>query len=137
MSVTVFHRLLRGELPSAKIYEDAHIYAFMDAFPQSKGHALIIGKKGAADLLQMDDDTLCHIIRFSRRLANAQEKVFRPDGIRVMQLNGAAAGQSVFYYHMHLLPIWANRSLAPDGDKAVDFATLKAQADALTKALPA
>lgn len=135
MSTTVFHQLLNGELPSATIYQDAYIYAFMDAFPQSRGHALIIGKKGAPDLLRMDDDTLCHIVRFSRRLANAQQKVFRPDGIRVMQLNGTAAGQTVFYYHMHLLPVWADQPLAPHGDKAVDFATLEAQADALAEAL--
>lgn len=135
MPTTVFNQILNGELPSAKIYQDPHIYAFMDAFPQSKGHALIIGTKGAPDLFCMDDETLCHIVRFSRRLANAQQKVFRPDGIRVMQLNGAAAGQTVFYYHMHLIPVWANQTLAPHGDKAVAFATLKAQAGALSEAL--
>lgn len=135
MSKTVFHQILNGELPSAKIYRDPHIYSFMDAFPQSKGHALIIATKGAPDLFSMDDDILCHIVRFSRRLANAQQKVFRPDGIQVMQLNGAAAGQTVFYYHMHLIPVWSDQTFAPHGDKAVAFATLKVQADALAEAL--
>lgn len=135
MADTVFHKILRGEIPSAKIYEDADIFAFMDAFPQAKGHALIIAKNAAPDLFDMPEASLAQIIRFSRRLARAQRKVFAPAGIRVMQFNGEAAGQTVFYYHMHLLPVYAGQSEAQHGGKAADFAELQAQAAALAAAL--
>lgn len=135
MAETIFHKILRGEIPSAKIYEDEHIYAFMDAFPQAKGHALIIAKQGAPDLFEMPEESLAHIIRFSRRLAHAQKQVFAPEGIRVMQFNGEAAGQTVFYYHMHLLPVYAHTAEAQHASKAADFAELQAQAAQLASAL--
>lgn len=137
MSDTVFHKILRGEIPCAKIYEDAHIFAFMDAFPQAKGHALIIAKEGAENLFEMPEEPLAHIIRFSRRLARAQRQVFAPEGIRVMQFNGEAAGQTVFYYHMHLLPVYAGQKEEQHGDKAADLAELQAQAAQLAAALEA
>ncbi len=137
MSETIFHKILRGEIPSAKIYEDDYIYAFMDAFPQSKGHALIIAKDGAADLFDMPEESLAHVIRFSKRLARAQRAVFAAEGVRVMQFNGAAAGQTVFYYHMHLQPIYADTDIHAHAstDNMVALEILQEQADALAKAL--
>lgn len=135
MSDTVFHKILRKEIPCAKIYEDAQIFAFMDAFPQTKGHALIIAKQGSPDLFDMPEEALAHIIRFSRRLARAQRQVFAPDGIRVMQFNGEAAGQTVFYYHMHLLPVYEGAQEERHAGKAADMADLQAQAAALAAAL--
>lgn len=135
MSDTIFHKILSGELASAKIYEDDFIFAFMDAFPQAKGHALIIGKNGSADLFDMDDEILGHIIKFSKKLARAQREVFQPEGIRVMQFNGAAAGQTVFYYHMHLLPVYKNETLNAHADKAVALDELQQQAELLRIAL--
>lgn len=134
---TVFHKILAGEISCAKIYEDAHILAFMDAFPQAKGHALIIAKTGSADIFGMDEASLAHIIRFSKKLALAQKAVFSPDGIKVMQFNGAAAGQTVFYYHMHLLPVYLDEKEEKHGDKAVDLRVLEEQAQALSAALEA
>lgn len=135
MAETIFHKLLAGELPCAKIYEDDTIFSFMDAFPQSKGHSLIIAKNGTPDIFEMDDNVLAHIIQFSKRLANAQKKVFQPDGIRIMQFNGAAAGQTIFYYHMHLIPVWENQMQEKHADKAVPFDVLQAQAKQLAEAL--
>ncbi|SUO97089.1 purine nucleoside phosphoramidase [Suttonella ornithocola] len=136
MKETVFHKILSGSIPSAKIYEDDNIYAFMDAFPQAKGHALIIPKYYAAEnLFDMNDEVLAKIIQFSRRLACAQKKVFQPDGLKVMQFNGEVAGQTVFYYHMHLLPVYQNQVESKHADKAVDLEILKEQAKALSKAL--
>lgn len=136
MQETVFHKILDGSIPCAKIYEDDYLLSFMDAFPQSKGHALIIPKQGASEnLFDMDDEVLACIIQFSRKLARAQRKVFQPDGIRVMQFNGEAAGQTVFYYHMHLLPVYLNVEEEKHSDKAVEFATLKAYAEQLAGAI--
>lgn len=136
MQETVFHKILDGSIPCAKIYEDDYILSFMDAFPQSQGHALIIAKQGASeDIFEMDDDILARIIKFSRKLARAQRKVFQPDGIRVMQFNGEAAGQTVFYYHMHLMPVYKDDAEEKHGEKAVEFSTLKAQAEQLAGAL--
>jgi len=86
MSDTIFHKILAGEIPCAKIYEDEHLFAFMDAFPQSKGHSLIIPKTFAPDLLTAHPESLQHIIVFSQKLARAQKKALAADGIKVVQI---------------------------------------------------
>lgn len=136
MSETVFDLILRGDIPCAKIYEDGQLLSFMDAFPQSRGHALIIPKRKCESLFDIDDDSLKAIVTFSRKLAAAQRKVLQADGIRVCQFNGAAAGQSVFYYHMHLIPIWQGKSLSEHGGKMADADELTALARQLAEALP-
>ncbi|MDO4643467.1 MAG: HIT family protein [Cardiobacteriaceae bacterium] len=135
MADTIFNKILSGEIPCAKIYEDDMIFAFMDAFPQSKGHSLIIPKRYAANLLEMDVESLQKIITFSQNLAQAQKKALAADGIRVVQYNGEAAGQTVFYYHMHLIPMWANQSLGMHGKGAADLVELQKTADMIAAAL--
>lgn len=135
MSDTIFHKILTGEIPCAKIYEDDNLFSFMDAFPQSKGHSLIIPKRFATDLLDADPASLQHIITFSQKLARAQKQALQADGIRVVQYNGEAAGQSVFYYHMHLIPMWAGKTLGSHGKGAADLAELRDTADAIRAAL--
>lgn len=134
-SDTVFDKILRGEIPCAKIFEDDAIFSFMDAFPQSRGHALIIPKRKCESLLDIDEDALASVVRFSKKLAAAQRKVLNPDGIRVCQFNGAAAGQTVFYYHMHLIPMWEDKTLAEHGGGMADLAALQDLAKALAGAL--
>lgn len=104
--MTVFQKILDGQLPSVKLFEDDWIYVFMDAFPQSEGHSLIIPKKAAPDLFSLDAESLQRIALFSQKLARALKKALQADGIKIMQFNGAAAGQTVFHYHMHLIPAW-------------------------------
>ena len=135
MSDTIFHKILTGEIPCAKIYEDDHLFSFMDAFPQSKGHSLIIPKHFATNLFDADPASLQHIILFSQKLARAQKQALQADGIRVVQYNGEAAGQSVFYYHMHLIPMWAGQALGAHGKGAADLAGLRDTADAIRAAL--
>lgn len=110
--MTIFQKILNGEIPSVKIYENELIYSFMDAFPQSTGHALIIPKQPAPDLFTVAPEALSAIILFSQKLALAQKEALHPDGIKVMQFNGASAGQTVFHYHMHLIPVWDGQDLA-------------------------
>lgn len=125
MTDSIFHQIIAGKIPAAKIYEDEYIFAFMDAFPQTKGHALIVPKKFAPDLFTIDKNSLSHIIQFSQKLARAQKKALDADGIRVVQYNGAAAGQTVFYYHMHLIPMWDGTSPGAHGKGAADAEQLK------------
>lgn len=135
MQETVFDKILRGEIPCAKIFEDEKIFAFMDAFPQSRGHALIIPKRKCESLFDIDAQSLTAVVQFSRQLAAAQRKVLQADGIRVCQFNGAAAGQTVFYYHMHLIPHWEGQALAAHGGGMADLAELQVLAKALSEAL--
>lgn len=135
MSDTIFDKILRGEIPCAKVYEDDSLFVFMDAFPQSRGHTLIVPKRKCESLLDIDRESLTAVIQFSQKLAAAQKKVLHADGIRVCQFNGAAAGQTVFYYHMHLIPHYANETLAEHGGGMANLAELQGLAQQLAEAL--
>ncbi|KGM33817.1 HIT domain-containing protein, partial [Inquilinus limosus] len=94
----VFARILRGELPAAKVHEDDDTLAFMDAFPQSEGHVLVIPKAGTArNLLEADPAMLARLMATVQRVAAAVRAALRPDGVMVAQFNGAAAGQTVYH----------------------------------------
>ena len=112
----VFAKIIRGDLPAAKVYEDAHVLAFMDVFPQSRGHTLVVSKKShARNLLDVEDDVLSHVILDVQRVARAIRSALRPDGIVLTQFNGAAAGQTVFHLHFHLIPRYEGEALRPHG----------------------
>jgi histidine triad (HIT) family protein len=100
----VFARILRGEIPSHKVFEDAHTLAFMDVMPQSEGHTLVIPKAPAADIFELPEDALAATILTTQRVARAVRKAFGAPGIMVAQLNGREAGQSVFHIHFHVVP---------------------------------
>jgi histidine triad (HIT) family protein len=112
MMATIFSRIVQGEIPSIKIYEDAHTYAFMDIAPASRGHTLVICKAELADIHNIDEDSLVAVAKTTQRVAKAIRDALKPDGINIIQNNGAAAGQTVFHYHVHVIPRW-------DGDRAV------------------
>lgn len=100
----VFARILRGEIPAHKVYEDAHTLAFMDVMPQADGHALVIPKAEASNLFEVPPEALTATILTTQRIARAVQKAFDAPGILIAQLNGAAAGQSVFHIHFHVVP---------------------------------
>lgn len=104
----VFAKIIRGDLPAAKVYEDAHVLAFMDVFPQSRGHTLVVSKKSRArNLLDVESEVLSHVILDVQRVAKAMRAALKPDGIVLTQFNGAPAGQTVFHLHFHLIPRYA------------------------------
>lgn len=108
----VFARVLRGELPAAKVYEDAEVLAFMDLFPQSRGHVLVISKGSRArNLLDVDSEHLTALALGAQRVAKAVRAALQPDGIAVTQFNGAHAGQSVFHLHVHIIPTYAGAQI--------------------------
>lgn len=102
----IFAKILSGEIPSAKVYEDARILSFMDAFPQSKGHTLVIPKVKACNLFDIPSEHLQNLIAHTQKIARAVRDALEPDGVRIMQFNGAAAGQTVFHIHFHIIPVW-------------------------------
>ena len=112
MSECVFCQNVQGHAPCHRVYEDDHILAFMDLFPAAPGHTLVIPKVHAANLFEIDDACLAAVSRLTPGLARALGKVLEPDGLMVMQLNGAAAGQTIFHYHTHLIPRLAGTPLA-------------------------
>ena len=108
----IFAKLIRGEIPSAKIYEDDHVLAFMDAFPQSKGHSLVISKVSKArNLLDVEPEVLNSLMAAVQKVARAARAALNPDGIVVTQFNGAPAGQTVFHLHFHIIPRWNDQPL--------------------------
>ena len=101
----IFAKILRGEMPCVQVYEDTHTLGFMDVFPQSRGHMLVIHKTAKArNLLDVDADDLAHIMTSVQKLACAAKVALNPDGIIITQFSGAPAGQTVFHLHVHIIP---------------------------------
>lgn len=100
----IFARILRSELPAIKVYEDDHVLAFMDIMPQADGHTLIIPKTPAVTLLDLDPEIAAYTIKIVQKIAQAIETALDAQGIVLMQLSGAAAGQTVPHVHFHLIP---------------------------------
>ena len=100
----IFARIIRGELPAIKIYEDEQVLAFMDIMPQADGHVLVIPKTPALTLLDLPAEAAAYTIQVVQKIANAMKTGLNVDGIVLMQLSGAAAGQTVPHVHFHLIP---------------------------------
>ena len=130
----IFARILRGEIPAARVFEDDHILAFMDAFPQARGHTLVIPKHSTArNLLDEVPDRLSPLILGVQRVARAVRAALTPDGLVVTQFNGATAGQTVFHLHVHIIPRWENVALGRHaGGGMADPAELKALAEQIS-----
>ena len=107
----VFAKILRGELPSVKVYEDERTLAFMDVMPQAEGHTLVIPKEPAQDMLDLSPEGATALIVATQRIARAVKKALSPPGLMLFQLNGEASGQSVFHVHFHIVPRYAGIDL--------------------------
>lgn len=103
-SNNIFARILRGEAPCVKVYEDDYTLAFMDLMPQADGHVLIISKEPAETLMELSEESAQACIRITRRMAIAVKKTLGVEGIHIAQLNGVAAGQTVPHCHFHVIP---------------------------------
>ncbi|MFT3727271.1 MAG: HIT domain-containing protein [Terricaulis sp.] len=133
----LFSKILRGQVPSVKVYEDDVVLAFMDLFPQSKGHTLVVPKGvKAKNVLEMDSAATGPYFERTQRLAKAVTKAFNPDGVVVTIFSGAPSGQTIFYPHFHIIPRYDGVALAghSHGNRA-DVAQLEAQAKAIAAAL--
>ena len=133
----IFAKILRGDIPSVRVWEDEHVLAFMDVFPQSEGHVLVISKTSTArTVLEIAADDLARVTEAVRRTARAVDKALNPEGISLMQFNGDAGGQTVFHLHVHIVPRWADRPMKGHGHAPMaETATLQALADRIRAAL--
>lgn len=122
----IFARIVRGEIPSAKIFEDDEVLAFMDAFPQSRGHCLVISKTSRArNLLDVEPQVLSTMMAAVQKLTRAVRAALKPDGIVVTQFNGAPAGQTIFHLHFHVIPRREGEPLGRHGAGMADMDDLK------------
>jgi histidine triad (HIT) family protein len=133
-SNNVFAKILRGELPAHKVYEDQDTLAFMDIMPRADGHALVIPRTPCINTLDASPEQLAACIRTVQVVARAAMSAFKAEGIKVEQYNEAPAGQVVFHLHFHVLPRWSGVDLRPPG-KMADGEVLERHAETLRKAL--
>ncbi len=112
----LFAKILRGEIPAVKVYEDDEVLAFMDIFPQTRGHFLVLPKGvKARNFLELSPEKVGPLMERVHRLTIAAEKVLKPDGITVTQFNGEDAGQTIFHLHFHIIPRYTGVRLAGHG----------------------
>src|SRR6202041_1594944 len=131
----IFAKILRGEFPCYKVYENDHVLAFLDIMPRSPGHTLVIPKAPARNILHISADDFAHVARGSHRIARAAMTAFQADGITVQQFNEAAGGQVVFHLHMHVMPRHDGVALLPPASRKEDGKVLEANAAKLIAAL--
>lgn len=123
----IFAKIIRGEIPCYKLYEDDDVLAFLDVFPQSFGHTLVIPKRAAArNILEIDADSLTKVITVVQMLTKALVAELEPAGVQVAQFNGAPAGQTVFHLHMHIVPRFEGEALAVHAGGQAEPETLAA-----------
>lgn len=130
----IFAKILRGELPSEQVFEDAHTLVFMDIMPRSEGHCLVIPKTPARNFLDASTDQLAACLATAQKVAKAALVAYGADGITLQQFNEAAGGQEVFHLHFHVLPRFEGVPLRPPG-KMEEMDVIKASAEKLRAAL--
>lgn len=131
----IFAKILRGEIPAQKFFEDERTIAILDVMPQSEGHALVIPKSAAENIFELDQEFAAAVMRTGKQIAETIRDIFQADGITLMQFNGAEAGQTVFHFHLHVIPRYAGRPLQRHGSRLADPAMLAEQAARLHAAL--
>ncbi len=134
-SNNIFAKILRGEIPAHKVYEDEATLAFMDVMPQAEGHVLVIPKAASRNILDADPAHLGALIAVVQKVAVAAQDAFDADGITIMQFNEAPAGQSVFHLHFHIIPRREGAGLKPHTGKMEDGAVLATNAAKIREAL--
>ena len=131
----VFAKILRGEVPSHKVYEDDRAFAFLDIMPRVPGHTLVIPKAPARNILDVAPDDLAQVMKVAQKIAQAGMKVFDADGVTVQQFSEPAGGQVVFHLHVHVMPRKTGVALKPPASFKEDPAVLSDQASKLAAAL--
>ena len=131
----IFAKILRGELPCHKVYEDDKALAFLDIMPRAPGHTLVLPKAPARNLLDVAPDDLAHVMQVAQKVARAAIKVFGADGITIQQFNESAGGQVVFHLHVHVVPRKAGDPMKPPASVKEDANVLSDQALKLAAAL--
>ncbi len=131
----IFAKILRGEIPSQKVYEDNAVVAFMDVMPQGEGHTLVVPKAPSRNLLDADPATFAALFAVVQKIAVAVKKAFSADGVTIQQFNEPAAGQNVYHLHVHVLPRFEGVPLKPHTGAMEKPEVLAANAEKIRAAL--
>ena len=131
----IFAKILRGELPAHKIYEDDRAFAFLDIMPRATGHTLVIPRAPARNILDVTPDDFAYVMTVAQKIAKAVVQVFAADGVTLQQFNEPAGGQVVFHLHIHIIPRKDGVQLKPPATFKEDPAVLAEQAGKLAAAL--
>jgi histidine triad (HIT) family protein len=131
----IFAKILRGDMPCHKVYEDERAFAFLDIMPRAPGHTLVIPKASARNILDVKPDDLAHVMNVVQKTAQAAVKIFSADGVTIQQFNEPAGGQVVFHLHVHVIPRKSGVPLKPPASFKEDTAVLSDQALKLAAAL--
>jgi histidine triad (HIT) family protein len=134
-SNNIFAKILRGEIPAHKVYEDAHTFALMDIMPRGEGHCLVIPKEPSRNIFDVDPDSLTAVMLATQKLARAVMKAFSADGVTIQQFNERGGGQEVFHLHVHVLPRFAGIALKPPAGPIEKPEILAANAEKIRAAL--
>jgi len=134
-SSNIFAKILRGEIPSCKVYEDDHSIAIMDVMPQAPGHTLVLPKQPSRNLLDASPEALSHVIQTVQKVANAVKDAFDADGVYIAQFNEPSAGQTVFHLHFHVIPRHEGTALKPHSGKMEDGGVLAENARKIIEAM--
>jgi histidine triad (HIT) family protein len=133
----IFAKILRGELPSYRVYDDGEVIAFMDVMPQGTGHTLVLPKAPSRNLLDADPTTLGPLLRATQKIVKAVKRAFAADGVTVIQFNEPAAGQTVYHLHVHVIPRFEGIALGPHTGGMEKPEVLAENAEKIRKALAA
>ena len=125
----IFAKIIRGELPAEKIFENDKVLAFMDIMPRSPGHLLVIPKSSARNILDIDDENLCEVIKVVKKLAIASKKAMNATGVTIQQFSEADGGQEVFHLHFHIIPRYTGKPMNRPGQIVKDMTVLSMQAN--------
>jgi histidine triad (HIT) family protein len=131
----IFAKILRGELPAYKVYEDDKAFAFLDIMPRAPGHTLVLPKAPARNILDVQPDDLAHVAKVAQMVAKAAMKAFAADGVTVQQFNEPAGGQVVFHLHVHVIPRHDRVAMKPPAREKEKPEVLADQAEKLKAAL--
>ncbi|MEP3438316.1 MAG: HIT family protein [Hoeflea sp.] len=131
----VFAKILRGELPAERLYEDEHTLAIMDIMPRGDGHCLVIPKAPARNIFDVEIDSLSAVMATTKKMAHAVMQAFGADGVTIQQFNEAAGGQVVFHLHVHVIPRFDGVAMKPHTGTMEDGSVLKSNAEKIRAAL--
>lgn len=131
----IFAKILRGEASAYSVYESDDCIAFLDVMPQSEGHTLVLPKAAAENLFDLEASIAATLMKTVQHVARGVRNAFNPDGIRLMQFNGTAAGQTVFHFHMHIVPCYERQALATHARGMAPAELLEKNAERLRNAL--
>ena len=125
----IFAKIIRGELPAEKIFENNKVLAFMDILGRSPGHLLVIPKSSARNILDIDDENLCEVIKVVKKIAIASKRAMNATGVTIQQFSEADGGQEVFHLHFHIIPRYTGKPMNRPGQMVKDMTVLSMQAN--------